>query len=139
FGALLVIAASFPAFGRVLTAILGAASLAFGVIVLADGWTHRIDRWTAANDTTGWVAVVTGAVLLLAALLLPNVHRERTPRPAAAGAAGATTAVREDAAADDVGTRDETTADSPATDPSVRRQDRRRHWWQPVHGHRAGA
>jgi uncharacterized membrane protein len=124
FGLLLLIAASMPAVGRVLMALLGAASLAFGVVVLADGWSHRIDRWTAANDTTGWMFVVVGAVIFLSALL-PTMRSERevaAEQPVTAAESGA----------------DATDAERRA-DRTPASHERGRHWWQPVHGHRAGA
>jgi hypothetical protein len=120
FGILLLIAASMPAIGRGLMALLGAASLASGVIVLADGWSHRIDHWTAANDTTGWLAVVVGGVTLLSALFLPTMRSDRE------------VADRRVVAATD--------ADERATDADRRAEPSRscprgRHWWQPAHGH----
>jgi hypothetical protein len=120
FGVLLLIAASMPAIGRGLMALLGAASLASGVIVLADGWSHRIDHWTAANDTTGWLAVVVGGVTLLSALFLPTI---RSDREVADRRAVATTESDERA-----------TAVDRRAEPSPSGL-RGRHWWQPVHGH----
>jgi hypothetical protein len=120
FGILLLIAASMPAIGRGLMALLGAASLASGVIVLADGWSHRIDRWTAANDTTGWLFVVVGGVTLLSALFLPTIRSDRE------------VADRRAVAATEPGER--TTDADRRADPTSSRA-RGRHWWQPVHGH----
>jgi hypothetical protein len=130
FGVLLLIAASMPAIGRGLMALLGVASLACGVIVLVDAWSHRIDRWTAANDTTGWLAVVVGGVTLLSALFLPTIRSDRE--------AADRDVVDRRATATEPDER--TNADERATDPDRRAEpstsrSRGRHWWQPVHGH----
>ncbi len=58
-----------PAFGTFLIAVLGAAPLAFGVIVVSDSWSGRVHSWTAANHDSGWIFILTGTVLVLAATL----------------------------------------------------------------------
>jgi hypothetical protein len=69
FGILLLFAAATGAFGTFLIAVLGAASLAFGVIVVSDSWTSRVQPWTSASHDTGWMFILIGAVLVLAAAL----------------------------------------------------------------------
>jgi hypothetical protein len=80
FGVVLLVAAAFGRFGTFLIALAGAASFAFGVIVVSDSWSGRVHRWTAAEHDSGWVFIGVGAVLVLAAVLPPLVsnHRART-------------------------------------------------------------
>ena len=82
FGLVLLFAAAAGAFGTFLIAVLGAASLAFGVVVLSDSWSGRVHSWTAANHDTGWIFVVIGAVFLLAAVLPLFVSERVTEREA---------------------------------------------------------
>ena len=69
FGIVLLVAAALGRFGTFLIALAGAASFAFGVIVLSDSWSGRVHRWTAADHDSGWVFIGVGAVLVLAAVL----------------------------------------------------------------------
>jgi hypothetical protein len=69
FGILLLFAAVTGAFGTFLIAVLGVASLAFGVIVLSDSWSDRVHTWTAANHDNGWMFILIGAVFVLSATL----------------------------------------------------------------------
>jgi hypothetical protein len=80
FGILLLFAAATGAFGTFLIAVLGVASLAFGVIVLSDSWSGRVQRWTAANHDSGWMFILIGAVFVLAAILplLVSTRKVRT-------------------------------------------------------------
>jgi uncharacterized membrane protein len=64
-------------FGTFVIALAGAASFAFGVIVLTDSWSGRVHRWTAADHDSGWVFIAVGAVLVLAAVLPLLVSRRR--------------------------------------------------------------
>src|SRR5215212_6854742 len=75
FGVLLLVAAAMGSFGTFLIALLGAVSLAFGIIVLSDSWSHRVHRWTAANHDSGWLFILIGAVFVLAATLPLLVSR----------------------------------------------------------------
>jgi uncharacterized membrane protein len=77
FGILLLFAAATGAFGTFLIEVLGAASLAFGVIVVSDSWSGRVHSWTAANHDSGWVFILIGAVSVLAATL-PLLDSTRT-------------------------------------------------------------
>jgi len=81
FGILLLIASALGAFGTFLIALAGAASFAFGVIVLSDSWSGQVHRWTAADHDSGWLFILVGAVFVLAAVLPPLVspRRVRTP------------------------------------------------------------
>ncbi len=69
FGILLLFAAATGAFGTFLIAVLGVASLVFGVIVLSDSWSGRGHSLTAANHDSGWMFILIGAVFVLAATL----------------------------------------------------------------------
>lgn len=80
FGVLLLVAAALGRFGTFLIALAGAASFAFGVIVLSDSWSGRVHRWTAADHDSGWVFVGVGAVLVLAAVL-PSLVSTRRVQP----------------------------------------------------------
>ena len=79
FGILLLFGAVTGAFGTFLIAILGAASLAFGVIVVSDSWTSRVEPWTSASHDTGWMFILIGAVLVLAAILPLFVSARTVP------------------------------------------------------------
>ena len=79
FGVLLILAAvlastSFMAF-------LGAISLGFGIVVVSDASPSRLNHWLAATHRTGWLYLIVGAVLLVAALvtqwLMPSTHYRR--------------------------------------------------------------
>ncbi len=80
FGVVLLVAAALGRFGTFLIALAGAASFAFGVIVLSDSWSGRVHRWTAADHDSGWVFVGVGALLVLAAVL-PSLLSTRRVQP----------------------------------------------------------
>jgi Protein of unknown function (DUF2561) len=80
FGVVLLVAAALGKFGTFLIALAGAASFAFGVIVLSDSWSGRVHRWTAADHDSGWVFIGVGAVLVLAAVL-PSLVSKRRVQP----------------------------------------------------------
>jgi hypothetical protein len=82
FGILLLFAAATGAFGTFLIAVLGVASLAFGIIVLSDSWSDQVHRWTAADHDSGWLFILIGAVFVLAATL-PLLVSTRTVQTAA--------------------------------------------------------
>jgi hypothetical protein len=71
FGALLVIAAVVPGAMRSLMGLLGVVALGFGLVELLDIAPRRMDRWFGVNDTSGWLFVIVGAVVLLAAVFSP--------------------------------------------------------------------
>jgi hypothetical protein len=79
FGVLLLLASMWGAFGTFVIALLGAASFAFGVIVVSDSWSGRVHRWTAASHDTGWIFILIGAVFVLAAVLPALVSTRRAP------------------------------------------------------------
>jgi hypothetical protein len=130
FGALLLLASALGAFGTFVIAVLGAASVAFGVIVLSDSWPGRVHTWTAANHDTGWIFILIGAVFVLAALLPlvvstrpAKTHEALTTPPEQTPADAEPTAVpdtapREDASSETSATapETETATDTPAPD-----------------------
>jgi hypothetical protein len=75
FGALLVLAAFGAVRGRILMALLGAAAVGFGVLILADAWPGRMHRWFGVHDRNAWLFVIVGGVVLLTAFLAPTVMR----------------------------------------------------------------
>jgi hypothetical protein len=80
FGALLVLA-SVPAGGaRSVIMFLGAASLAFGIVVLVEAMPNRLNHWLAVDHGNGWLFTIVGAVLVLAALLMPVFSGSATRR-----------------------------------------------------------
>lgn len=79
FGFLLLFAAATGAFGTLLIAVLGVASLAFGIIVLSDSWSEQVHRWTAADHDNGWLFILIGAVFVLAATLPLLVSTRTVP------------------------------------------------------------
>jgi len=71
FGALMVIASVVPGGLRSLMGLLGAASLAFGIVIVAGTTPARLTKWFAVTHRNGWLFVVVGVVTLIAALLAP--------------------------------------------------------------------
>jgi hypothetical protein len=72
FGVFMLLAALVPA-GQGAMALLSAAALAFGVVVIADLWDAKLHHWLGVSDKSGWLFVVVGAVGLLAAITLPTI------------------------------------------------------------------
>jgi hypothetical protein len=77
FGALLVITGVVPGGLRTLMGLLGAGSLALGIIIVVDAATYHLHRWLNVTHTNGWLYIACGAVLLLAALFSPVVSATR--------------------------------------------------------------
>jgi hypothetical protein len=83
FGALLLIAGVVPGALRSLMGLLGAISAAFGVVILVDVAPARLNKWLGVTDRNGWLFLIGGAVILLAAFLSPTIWggtRERRVR-----------------------------------------------------------
>ncbi len=72
FGVLMIIASVVPGGLRGLMALLGAISLAFGIVILTDAATSNLNRHFAVTHRNGWLFTIVGAVVLLAALLSPD-------------------------------------------------------------------
>jgi apolipoprotein N-acyltransferase len=71
FGMLLIVAAVVPGGIRSLIALLGAAALSFGIVVVSMTPPDRLNHWLGVEDKNGWFFVVVGNVLLLAGLVSP--------------------------------------------------------------------
>jgi hypothetical protein len=69
FGVLLILAAVIDATSFI--AFLGAISLAFGIVIVADASPDRLNHWLAVTHRNGWLYLIVGAVLLVAALVSP--------------------------------------------------------------------
>jgi len=71
FGALAILCGVVPGAIRSLMGLLGAAALAFGIVILVDAAPHRMHRYFGVTHVNGWLYVAVGAVMLLAAFLAP--------------------------------------------------------------------
>jgi hypothetical protein len=81
YGALLIIASIVPGGFRSLMGFLGAVALAFGVVIVVRDTPARLNNWLAVTHRNGWLFVITGAIVLIAALLSPVfVPRSRRRR-----------------------------------------------------------
>ncbi len=80
FGLVMVLASVVPGGLRALLALLGAISLAFGIVVLIEQTPNRLNDWLAVAHRNGLLFAVSGAVVLLASLWSPvfgGTKRER--------------------------------------------------------------
>jgi hypothetical protein len=71
FGVLMLIVAMSPA-GRGAMALLSTLVLAFGILIVADVWQAKLQRWFDVSDRNGWLFVIVGGIGLLAAMILPT-------------------------------------------------------------------
>lgn len=71
YGALLIIASVVPGGVRWMMGLLGAAALALGIVIVAGDTPARLNKWLAVTHRNGWLFVITGAVVVLAAILSP--------------------------------------------------------------------
>jgi hypothetical protein len=71
FGVLMILASVVPGGLRELMALLGAISLAFGIVILVDAAPDNLNKWFAVTHRSGWLFTIVGAVTLLAALVSP--------------------------------------------------------------------
>jgi hypothetical protein len=79
FGLLMVLGSVVPGGWRSFLALLGAISLAFGIVVLVEEVPNRLNDWLAVSHRNGWLYVTAGGIVLLAALFAPvfgGVERE---------------------------------------------------------------
>jgi hypothetical protein len=80
FGLLVAIGSVVPGGVRTLLALLGAIALAFGLVVLIEAMPSRLNHWLGVTHRNGWLFVIVGAVVLLAAIVSPvfaGVDRQR--------------------------------------------------------------
>jgi hypothetical protein len=71
YGALLVIASVVPGAARTLMAFLGAIGVAFGLVVLIESTPNTLNDWLAVTHRNGWLFLIAGGVVLLAAIFSP--------------------------------------------------------------------
>jgi len=71
-GILMVLASIVPGGVRPLIALLSAAALAFGIVVLAESLPNRLNHWLAVTHRSGGLFTVVGAIGLLAAIFSPT-------------------------------------------------------------------
>lgn len=72
FGAMLVVASVVPGGLRAVLALLGAAALVFGIVIVMEDTPRRLNDWLAVTDRNGWLFTIVGIVLVAAALLSPT-------------------------------------------------------------------
>ena len=80
FGLLMVLGSVVPAGARAFLGLLGAIELAFGIVVLTESGPNRLNDWLAVTHRSGWLFLITGAVVLVASIVAPvlgGVRRER--------------------------------------------------------------
>jgi hypothetical protein len=80
FGALMVVGSVVPGGARTLLGLLGGVALVFGIVVLATSLPNRLNDWLAVSHRNGWLYVITGAVVLAAAIFSPIVFTESRER-----------------------------------------------------------
>jgi hypothetical protein len=84
FGGLLVLASILPGMARAVMTLFGAIALALGIVIVVDAAPTRLHHWLGVTHTNGWVYIVVGAVLLLAAFASPvfyGTHRRERMEP----------------------------------------------------------
>lgn len=82
FGALLIVSGVVAGGARSLMAFLGVVATTFGILVLIDVAPNRIHRWLGVGEPYGWLALVAGIVVLIAAFVSPEFGRVRRTRQA---------------------------------------------------------
>lgn len=80
FGVLMIVASVIPGGSRELMALLGAISLAFGIVILTNAAQDNITHWFGTTHANGWLFAVVGGVMLLAAMLSPTFFTGGTRR-----------------------------------------------------------
>ena len=78
FGVVMILAAMRPAGVRSVLALLGAAQVGLGVVLVADWWPARMHHWLGVHDRYGWTIIAVGGIALLSGLLLPTLGGGRT-------------------------------------------------------------
>lgn len=80
YGVLMILASVVPGGSRWLMGLLGAIALAFGLVIVVGTTPSRLNHWLAVTHRNGWLFVVVGAVVLLAAILSPVFGGSRSHR-----------------------------------------------------------
>jgi hypothetical protein len=71
FGVLVILGSVVPPGLRSLLGLLGAGALAFGIVVVIETVPNRLNDWLAVTHRSGWLFVISGGVLLVAAIVSP--------------------------------------------------------------------
>ncbi len=71
FGVLMILASVVPGGSRTLMGVLGAIALVFGILILVNASQSDFQNWFGVTHRNGWLYTITGAVVLLSALLSP--------------------------------------------------------------------
>jgi len=77
FGVLMLVAAAGHFVGPFLMTILGLAAGVLGAFIVTGTYLRHLNRWMAADDTTGWVLLIVGGLCLAAAAVLPTMTFRR--------------------------------------------------------------
>jgi len=80
FGALLILSGVVPGAARSMMAFLGVISAIFGLLLLVNVAPNRFHHWLGVGDPYGWMALIVGIVLLVAAFASPDFARGRSSR-----------------------------------------------------------
>lgn len=70
-GVLMVLAGLRPVAGKPFMALLGAAAVALGALIVLDAWPQRLHDSLGVHDRNGWLFIAAGGIALVAALLVP--------------------------------------------------------------------
>ncbi len=73
FGALLIVTGVVSGGARALMALLGVVAATFGLLLIVDVAPDRLHHWLGVGDPYGWMALVVGVVLLVAAMFSPDI------------------------------------------------------------------
>jgi hypothetical protein len=76
----MVVGSVVPGGARTLLGLLGGIALVFGIVVLATSMPNRLNDWLAVSHRSGWLYVISGAVVLAAAIFSPVVFTVRRER-----------------------------------------------------------
>jgi len=79
YGVLMILVSVVPGGARALMAMLGAAALVLGLVILT-GPPHRVVNWLAVNHRSGWLFTIAGAVTVIAAVASPSFSSRRPRR-----------------------------------------------------------
>lgn len=80
FGALLILSGVVAGAARAMMIFLGVVAAGFGAILLLDVAPNRLHHWLGVGDPYGWMAIIVGAVLLIAAFASPDIASHRRVR-----------------------------------------------------------
>jgi hypothetical protein len=82
FGALLIVSGVVAGGARTLMAFLGVVATLFGILLLVNVAPNRLHHWLGVGDPYGWLSLVAGVILVLAAFFSPEFSRAGSSREA---------------------------------------------------------